>query len=136
MPTFFDGTFWFAVMGASAAALKHTLKPLETMRELSPVAVDAKNNNAVSPEALWWGGYCFSAMNTGFATIGLYAHVANSSEAKAGLLLGTGVMFEAFALAWITRGSITGKKDYRKQATKISILGLVFLTGFASRPKV
>ena len=133
MPSLFDATFYFAVLGASAAALKHLLKPLETMQELSPIAV---SKDKVSNEALWWGCYAFSAMNTGYATIGMWAIYTGSTQAKEGLLLGTGIMFEAFALAWITKGRITGKKDYRKQATKIAILGIVFLLGFASKPSM
>lgn len=144
--SFFNGTFYFALVGAAAAAAKHALRPLETMKELSPVALrkhhaNKKKNDddkdaveVVSDEALWWGCYAFSAMNVGYATVGLCAHYTNSDEAKSAMLLGTGVMFESFAVAWLTKGRITQKKDYRKQAIKIACLGVVFLAGFASGP--
>lgn len=138
--SFFNGAFYFALVGATAAAAKHALRPLETMRELSPVALRKKDDGGdkgevvVSDEALWWGCYAFSAMNVGYATVGLYAHFAGSDEAKSALLLGTGVMFESFAAAWLTKGRITKKEDPHKQAIKIAALGVVFLAGFASGP--
>eukprot|EP00961_Rhodomonas_salina_P241524 3263059-Rhodomonas_salina.1 len=82
--------FWFSVVGAGAAAVKHAVMPLSVMQELSPVAVRSKGSTTrsgsaqkeVSPEALWWGCYAFSAMNTGYFVNGLWAGYTGSKEAK------------------------------------------------------
>jgi len=122
-----DAIFWFTVLGAGAAALKHLLLPMSTFKELTPVAI---RDNKISPEALWWGSICFAAMNVGYFTIGVWAGYRQSAIAKQAVLLGTGVMFEAFALAWFTRGSMTGKKDANKQGIKVAAFGALFLFGF------
>ena len=129
-----DAIFWFAVVGSGAACLKHLLAPVATLQELSPVAIrqeGSKGSKTASPEALWWGGYAFSAMNAGYCTIGLYAGCTNSAPGKAGFLLGTGVLFEAFAAAWFLRGKMTGKKGHVQQGVKIALMGALFLAGFA-----
>ncbi|KAI9141139.1 hypothetical protein BKA69DRAFT_430218 [Paraphysoderma sedebokerense] len=125
--------FWFCVMGAGAASLKHLISPIPTLQELTPVAVRTTKdkNSSLSPEGYWWGSLAFSAMNLGYCVVGLWAGYCGSNEAKQGFLLGTGVLFEAFSLAWFTKGHITGKKDYKKQGTKVGMFGVLFLYGFA-----
>ncbi|CAM9482859.1 unnamed protein product [Discosporangium mesarthrocarpum] len=128
-----EAIFWFAVVGAGVAALKHLLSPIDTIAELSPIAmrVDSKGHKTLSSEGLWWGSYCFAAMNVGFCTIGIHAGVTDSVGAKRGLLLGTGVMFEAFAFAWCMRGPVTGIKNPMSQCVKVTLFGLLFLAGYA-----
>lgn len=114
-----EGIFWFCTLGACIASFNHLLSPLKAMKEFTPVAIQ---DQKIHPSALWWGGYAFSAMNVGFATIGLYSGIKGNQFGKAATMLGTGVMFLAFAVAWITRGEITGKQYPTKQV-RVLFLG-------------
>jgi hypothetical protein len=124
-----NGIFWFAVAGAGAASLKHFFNPSKSLKELTPVSFS--DNGKLEPASLFWGSYAFSAMNLGYCTVGLWAGYTGSWEAKQAVLLGTGVLFEAFSIAWFTNGQITLKKDYKRQGTKVGLFGLLFLSGFA-----
>lgn len=144
MLSFGQGTFYFALLGATAAAVKHFVSPLKTLQELTPVAVKTvKDKKELSPgipsvfvvnlfllESLFWGSYAFSSMNLGFATVGAYASLKNSDEGKKAVLLGTGILFWGFALAWNRFGHITGKPDWRKHSFKMFCFGSLFVAGF------
>eukprot|EP00123_Amoebidium_parasiticum_P011412 comp20697_c0_seq1/m.26972 comp20697_c0_seq1/g.26972 ORF comp20697_c0_seq1/g.26972 comp20697_c0_seq1/m.26972 type:complete len:145 (-) comp20697_c0_seq1:413-847(-) len=132
-----EGLFWFATAGAAAAALKHLFTPTSVFKELTPVALregGEKDKQEASPEALWWGGYAFSAMNVGTASFALFGAYKQNQAIKQAYLFGVGVMFECFALAWWTRGSITGNKNHKKQSGKIAAFGALFLYGCAITP--
>jgi hypothetical protein len=111
-----DAIFWFAVVGAGLAALKHLINPIAAFRELTPIALSGDGKSA-SAAALWWGSYAFSAMNTGVCTVGVWAGLKQSQVAKQAYLLGTGVLFCAFSLAWFTKGSITAKPNFQFQVS-------------------
>lgn len=85
-----------------------------------------------APEGAWWGGIAFSAMNVGFFTVGAHALATRSPEAMRGVMLGTGVMFLAFAGAWFSDGYKTRHPNPRRQGTKIALLGTLFLSGYLS----
>lgn len=124
--------FWFSLVGALAASFKHFFSPVPTIGELTPVALrDEKGKKTALPEVVWWGGFAFSAMNLGFASIGLWGAFKDSTEIKQAYLLGTAVLFFAFSSLWFSKGSMTGNPNPTKQAFKIAVLGLVFLFGFA-----
>ncbi|XXQ38906.1 DUF4267 domain-containing protein [Plasmodiophora brassicae] len=131
-----EAIFWFGVAGAGAAALKHLLAPHRSLEGLTPVALrrDDKDHVVLSPEAHWWGGYAFSAMNMGLCATGVWAGVKSSPVAKQGYLLGVAVLFDAFAVSWLFRGHMTGKPDYVKQGLKVAALGTLFSVGFFMMP--
>lgn len=133
LPAFPEAVFWFALLGASAASAKHLFKPVATVGDLTPIAlrmVDGKPG--LSPEAAFWGGWAFSALNAGFATVGLWAALTRSTEAKQGFLLGTGTLFAAFAAAWLRVGAtLTGKRNFKRHAAKIAAFSALFLGSFA-----
>jgi hypothetical protein len=134
-PFLVDAIFGLAVAGAGAAALKHAIAPIEAFKELSPLAIRGKNGeddgkDQAIPAALWWGGPAFACCNVGFLTIGLFAAWMNDKVAKEAVLLGTGVMFEAFAIAWKLKGHLTGHESVRQQSRKVAAIGALFLYGF------
>jgi hypothetical protein len=135
-PFLVDAIFGLAVAGAGAAALKHAVAPMQAFKELTPLAIrgksgeDADGKEQAIPAALWWGGPAFACCNIGFFTIGLFAALMNDKVAKEAVLLGTGVMFEAFAIAWKMQGHLTGHEAVSQQITKVAALGVIFLYGF------
>ena len=136
MPTspaavFAEATTWFAVLGAGAAAVKHAAFTTRALEELTPVAL---RGGRPSPEAEWWGGVAFAAMNTGFFANGAWALWTGDAVAKKGVLLSTGILFGAFAIAWVTRGALTGKPPdaVHWQAAKIAGFAALFFTGFVA----
>jgi hypothetical protein len=114
-----DYFFWFAVLGASVASIKHGFFTHSTLNELTPAIPDA-----------WWGGYAFSLMNMSFAVFGIYVGYFEDAIGKQALLLCTGLLFIGFSFIWFTKGSMTGNVGWMKQGFKIAGLGILFLFGF------
>lgn len=131
-----DAIFWFAVAGAGVAGVRHMTSTLPIVSELTPIAISRgekpNDDSSLSPGIRWWAGYAFSCMNLGFCSIGLYAGLsADSLVAKRAFLLGTAVMFVAFAFAWFTKGGeITGNLNFVRQSVKIGAFGILFFLGF------
>ena len=125
------GIFYFCLAGSTIAAFKHLMFPDNTLRYLTPVAFAKKDKETtIHPAGLWWGSIAFGCMNIGYATVGGYIAYKDCKTAKESYLLGTATMFLAFSLAWITRGNITGKKDYKTQAFKLLLFSALFYYGF------
>lgn len=129
LAAFAEAVTWFAVLGAGAAVIKHAAATTSTLAELTPVAL---RGGRPSPEAEWWGGAAFAAMNVGFVANGVWAIGTGDAVAKRGVLLSTAVLFGAFGAAWLTRGSLTGKTPsaVRWQAAKIAGFSALFFAGF------
>lgn len=135
LSNFGEGTFWFALLGASAAAVKHFVNPGDAFAQLTPVALKQKAGvkDEIHPAAMWWGSYAFSIMNAGFAAQGMYAAAKGNAEGKDAFVLSTGILFALFSLAWITKGQMTQIANHKKQATKIGMFSALFFAGFAAR---
>lgn len=119
---------YLAVGGAFAAALKHGLADLtSTLEDLTPISVKDK---AIAPDIQWWAGWAFGAMNLGFGSIGAYGIAKDSVEVQRAAMLGTAVVFLAFASLWFTVGNTVRNRSPLRQGTKVAAFGLLFAYGF------
>mmetsp|Transcript_12595 Transcript_12595/g.33923 ORF Transcript_12595/g.33923 Transcript_12595/m.33923 type:complete len:137 (+) Transcript_12595:32-442(+) len=130
MNHFAEGAFWLAVVGAGAAAAKHGLSPDAIVLDLTPASADPANAARVVAPVRFWGGYAFAVMNAGFCAMGLWGAFTASKSTKQALLLGTAILFGAFAGVWLAHGAETAKKDYTRHAAKIAGLGILFFSAF------
>ena len=119
--------YWFAVVGAGAACLKHALTPYSTLQELTPVAL--RPNQTISAEGRWWGGYAAASMNLGVFVNGVWVGLYGDRIARQGHLLGTAALFGGFAYAWAMHGHTTGKINHRQQTLKVIAIGALILAG-------